>query len=305
MKNVLVIMGATGTGKTELAKRIYSEWPAKIISIDAVMVYKGMDIGTAKPSAEELKIFPHSLVDICSPVDSFSVADCVSEVSKLVSEAHLSGDLPILVGGTMMYHYVLQHGIHNMPNTDFKIRQQVMTEYEKFGLEFQWQKLFEKDPAYASKLAKNDQQRIHRGLEVLEEGVKPSEMHSQPRPKGVLDGYNIINLVLACDRALLYEKLMLRFDLMMQLGFVDEVEGLLSLYPNIVEKPAFRAIGYRQIAGYVLGNMPYAVAVEEARTATRRFAKRQHTWLKRWRDSANWLDALKPHDLSIIKCLLE
>lgn len=298
-------MGATGTGKTELAKSIYSLMPSVIISIDAVMVYRDMDIGSAKPTAIELAEFPHELVNICSPLESYSVADCVKSVSALIKQAHAENKLPILVGGTMMYHYVLQNGMHTMPDSANDIRQQVLAEFEDNGLAFQWRKLNDLDPDYASLIATNDQQRIHRALELILQGVQPSAIQSESKPDGILAEYDLVNVVLAVERDLLYQRLMQRFDLMLEQGFVAEVANLLYKYPNVHACPAFRAIGYRQLARHVLGYDPLGYAIEQAKTATRRFAKRQCTWLKRWQNNALWLDASVAPSLADIRGQLE
>lgn len=289
MKKVLVIMGATGTGKTELAKKIYDQVPSTIISIDSVMVYKDMNIGSAKPSQYELELYPHALVDVCSPLTNFSVADCVQSVPKLIDAAHQQGRLAILVGGTMMYHYILQYGMHELPVSDLSLRSKLEQELSEVAVEEQWQMLFEQDPDYASKLSKNDQQRIRRGLEILAAGCTPTVLLSDSKDSGVMSDYNYLNIVLDCERDVLYQRLMQRFDNMLDMGFIDEVELLLNKYPGVEQGSAFRAIGYRQMSQYVLGLTTREEAVNQAKTATRRFAKRQNTWLKRWQQSAIYL----------------
>ena len=282
-------MGATGTGKTELAKKIYDQVPSAIISIDSVMVYKDMNIGSAKPSKDELEHYPHALVDICSPLTSFSVADCVQSVPRLIDAAHQQGRLAILVGGSMMYHFILQYGMHDLPVSDISLRSKLEQELSGLTVAGQWQMLFDQDPEYASKLSKNDQQRIRRGLEILASGHKPTALLGNVKGSGVMSGYNYLNIVLDCERDVLYRRLMKRFDNMLDLGFIDEVDMLLNKYPGVDQSPAFRAIGYRQMSQYVLGLTTREEAVIQAKTATRRFAKRQNTWLKRWQQSAKWL----------------
>ena len=305
MKKVLVVMGATGTGKTNLVMELAKTRPISIISIDSAMVYRGMDIGTAKPTKAELAQFPHALVDICEPLDNFSVADCAAAVPALIAAAHAANQLPVLVGGTMMYHYILQSGLHSLPNSSAASRAEIAAEFAEYGLEHQWERLKHLDPAYAAKLKSADKQRIHRALELLLLGERPSELLLQSKAEPVLQAFDLVNVVLDLPRPILYERLMLRFEQMLELGFVAEVESLLERVPTLLDSQAFRAIGYKQIAQSVVGNCSKAEALVAAKTATRRFAKRQCTWLKRWQNKALWLDCTQSGMLNELQESLE
>lgn len=283
MKKIIVIFGPTGSGKTELAKKIYNFCPSRIISIDSAMVYKDMNIGTAKPTQDELLLYPHDLIDIISPLESYSIAQCKRQVLSLVEKACSENKMPILVGGSMMYHYILQTGMHNVPETDLKVRASVQQEFQEFGLAYQWGKLCAADKLYADSLNSGDKQRIHRGLEILMLGNLPSDIFLKPKEPGVLSTYDFKNICLDVGaRANLYHNLDLRFDSMVGSGLIDEVELLMDNYPGVEHLASFRSIGYRQIAQYVLGNVSKTQAIENAKTATRRYAKRQLTWIRSW-----------------------
>ena len=282
MKKILVILGPTGSGKTELAKLVYDNIPSRIISIDSAMVYRGMDIGTAKPTPSELKLYPHDLVDVCDPLDDFSVADCVAAVKSLLLLAEQEDKLPILVGGSMMYHYILQSGMHVMPSSPKNIRQEVENEFLAKGLLYKWEKLLRYDPEFAVRVEKNDKQRIHRALELSLQGYKTTALQFGCRSLPI-QRYEFLNFGLGfADRSLLYASLDHRFDQMLAEGFIEEVSWLIAKDNDIVNSAAFRSIGYRQIASYVLGEIAKDEAVRQSKTATRRFAKRQITWSKKF-----------------------
>lgn len=306
MKKVLVIIGATGTGKTELAMNIADIVPSQIISIDSTMVYKGMDIGTAKPSKAELLRYPHALVDILEPNMNFSVADCLSAVPNLINQAHAAGKIAILVGGTMMYHYMLQYGMHDFPELSAQVRVQVQSEYESYGLEQQWRRLCLADAVYANKLSSSDKQRIHRALELIDSGFLPSVYLAKLKSKAVLSDYEVQHICLRLEpRSALYDRLNLRFEHMVRDGFVSEVEHLMSLFPGLEKTASFRSIGYKQIAQYLLGNLTKEQAFLEAKTATRRFAKRQITWSKRWQNHAFYTEYSRGLAANVCEKLLE
>ncbi|GAA5017209.1 tRNA (adenosine(37)-N6)-dimethylallyltransferase MiaA [Massilia kyonggiensis] len=280
----VAIMGPTASGKTAAALAIAKEIPVEIISVDSALVYRGMDIGTAKPSAEELASAPHHLIDIIDPLDAYSVAQFREDAIRLVAGIQARGRLPLLVGGTMMYFKGLNDGLDDLPTADADVRARIDAEAARIGWPGMHAKLREVDPVTADRLAPNDAQRINRALEIYELSGKPMSALLARREKPELP-FDLVPFALEpSDRAVLHERIALRFDQMLgkrdDTGIVAEVAGLRArgdLHPNL---PSMRCVGYRQAWEYLDGTIDRAQLRETGIVATRQLAKRQLTWLR-------------------------
>ena len=280
----VAIMGPTASGKTAAALAIAQQLPVEIISVDSALVYRGMDIGTAKPSAEELASAPHHLIDIIDPLDAYSVAQFRDDAIRLVAEIQARGRLPLLVGGTMMYFKGLNDGLDDLPTADAAVRARLDEEAGRIGWPGMHAKLRDVDPITADRLAPNDAQRINRALEIFELSGKPMSALLARREKPELP-FELVPFALEpLDRAVLHERIALRFDQMLgkrdDTGIVAEVAGLRArgdLHPNL---PAMRCVGYRQAWEYLDGSIDRAQLRETGIVATRQLAKRQLTWLR-------------------------
>ncbi|MDO5651846.1 MAG: tRNA (adenosine(37)-N6)-dimethylallyltransferase MiaA, partial [Moraxella sp.] len=252
---VINLIAPTASGKTDLAYRLYETGRFELISVDSALIYRGMDIGTAKPSANELLQYPHHLVDIVSPTDTFNVSDFVGSVRSLIDEIHAKGKLPLLVGGTMMYYMALLDGLSTVPQTDEAVRTSVMNELKADGVAQLYKELQVIDPVICQRLKVSDTQRITRAIEVYRQTGTPLSVW-QATPKTALA--NNPNqawhaLLVMPDRAWLHERIALRLEMMWQAGFVDEVIALLQKYPNLsLAMPSMRCVGYRQVLEYLL-----------------------------------------------------
>lgn len=286
-------MGPTGSGKTRLAVELVQCLPYDIISVDSALVYKGMDIGTAKPDADTLRLAPHRLIDFLDPSESYSAArfskDCLREMEQI----HQSGRLPMLVGGTLLYFRALQHGLSPMPAANPRVRARLDAQLQAEGLEALHQRLAEVDPVAAQRIHRNDPQRILRALEVYELTGRSLTAHfgiADPQQRPV----PLLKLAVApCDRAILHDRIERRFDQMLEAGLVAEVERLYARSDLGPHLPAMRAVGYRQVWQYLTGELDYAQMRSRAIVATRQYAKRQLTWL-RGDPEVVWLDADAP-----------
>ena len=276
----VAIMGPTASGKTAAALAIARELPCEIISVDSALVYRGMDIGTAKPTREELAAVPHHLIDIIDPLDSYSVAQFRSDTLRLVDEISARGKVPLLVGGTMLYHKGLADGLDDLPGADAALRAQLDEEAARIGWPGMHARLAQVDPETAARLKPNDAQRIQRALEIHALSGKPmSELLAQ-REKEEFP-FDLVSYALEpSDRAWLHERIARRFDLMLGSGFLDEVKALRArgdLHPGL---PSIRCVGYRQAWEYLDGAIDYAAMRETGIIATRQLCKRQLTWLR-------------------------
>ena len=280
----VAIMGPTASGKTAAALAIAKERPVEIISVDSALVYRGMDIGTAKPSAEELASAPHHLIDIIDPLDAYSVAQFRADAIRLVAEIGARGRLPLLVGGTMMYFKGLNDGLDDLPTADADVRARLDAEAARIGWPGMHAKLRAVDPVTAERLAPNDAQRINRALEIFELSGQPMSALLARRDKPELP-FDLVPFALEpLDRAVLHARIALRFDQMLgtrdDTGIVAEVAGLRArgdLSPNL---PSMRCVGYRQAWDYLDGTINRAGLRETGIVATRQLAKRQLTWLR-------------------------
>ena len=280
----VAIMGPTASGKTAAALAIARERPVEIISVDSALVYREMDIGTAKPSAEELAAVPHHLIDIIDPLDAYSVMQFRNDTLRLVAEISARGKLPLLVGGTMMYFKGLTDGLDDLPTADAAVRARIDEEAARIGWPGMHAKLRALDPVTAERLAPNDAQRINRALEIIELSGKPMSALLARREKPALP-FNLVSFALETpDRSILHKRIALRFDQMLgesdDAGIVAEVARLRArgdLSPNL---PSMRCVGYRQSWDYLDGRIDRAGLRETGIIATRQLAKRQLTWLR-------------------------
>lgn len=296
-------MGPTASGKTDIAVELVQQLPCEIISVDSAMVYRGMDIGTAKPDAEILNIAPHRLLDICDPIEAYSAGHFRADVLREIKTILQMDKIPLLVGGTMMYFNVLQNGIAELPQANLKIRDKLAAETKQYGLDKLHQRLEKIDPIAAARIHPNDPQRIQRALEIFELSGKTLTELSQNNLSDIAD-YQFINIGLVPDdRHLLHKKIEQRFDLMLQNHFIEEVEQLFARGDLHAELPAIRAVGYRQAWDYLAGNCNYDDMRERSIIATRQLAKRQLTWLRSW-DNLQVVIGEDPMKLNKIKKIL-
>lgn len=288
-QTVIFLMGPTASGKTDLAIDLVQELPCDIISVDSALVYREMNIGTAKPTAQELKKAPHRLIDICDPIESYSAARFRQDALREIEQIHAQGRIPLMVGGTMLYFRALQYGLSEMPEANPDIRARLDGEIKQHGLVALHARLRQVDPVAAERISPNDPQRIQRALEVYElTGTPLSELqNSDGEPKLP---YRVIKLVRApADRSVLHARIESRFHKMLEHGFENEVNGLLQKWDLDHEMPSMRLVGYRQMLRYLQGEYSYDQMVERGIIATRQLAKRQFTWLRSEKD-ANWLN---------------
>ena len=285
----IFVMGPTAAGKTDLAVDLAAELPVDVISVDSALVYRGMDIGTAKPEPELLRQVPHALVDICEPEDAYSAArfraDALEEMKKITKK----GRIPLLVGGTMLYFRALEHGLSELPPSDPQVRRRLQQRLEEEGTAALHAELGQVDPVAAGRIHVNDPQRILRALEVMELTGQPLSL-LQEQNKGSRLPYRLVKLIRApARRKLLHERIEKRFSRMLELGFEDEVRRLMARPGFSPDLPSMRAVGYRQMIDHLQGRLSRDEMREKAVIATRQLAKRQLTWLRREVD-ATWLD---------------
>ena len=276
------VLGPTAGGKTGLALRLAQRFPLEIISLDSALVYRGMDIGTAKPTAEELASVPHHLIDIISPLQSYSAAEFAADCLRLCGEISARGRMPLIVGGTMMYFHALVNGLNDLPQADAGVRAQLQAQKAEQGLEGLYRRLCEVDAATAARLKPGDSQRIERALEVFLLTGRPLSDHL-----AVQTAYRVPlrlhTLVLFPQRReLLHDAIARRFRLMLEQGFLEEVGRLKAEYPSLTaEHNSMRCVGYRQAWDYLDGACAYDAFVDAGIAATRQLAKRQLTWLRK------------------------
>ncbi len=296
---IVFIMGPTASGKTSLAIDLVKKYPFEIISVDSALIYKEMAIGTAKPTDKELALAPHHLINFLDPALSYSVADFRRDALSKIKEIHARNKIPLLVGGTMLYHRALLYGLSDLPSSDPKIRDRLNLLIAENGPEFLHQKLAEIDPVSANKIHPNDPQRVQRALEVYEISGKPLSVLQQ-QSKGQALNYPISKIVIApATRELLRERIAIRFHQMIKQGFIDEVKQLYNRGDLSLDIPSMRSIGYRQVWEHLDEQLSYDEMIEKGITATRQFAKRQMTWLKKEQD-ALWLETGGKDNLELV-----
>ena len=278
-ENIILIKGPTASGKTDLAMSLLKYFPLEIISVDSVMVYKGLNIGTAKPSEALLKQYPHHLVNICEPHENYSVGQFYHDVSTAIQLILKKGKVPLLVGGTMMYFRALQQGLSNLPTSDSLLREQIEIEAKIKGWQYMHNKLKEVDPTSANKIKPTDKQRIERALEVYQISGIPISQHHKEKSESL--NYNYFNIsLIPTIRSKLHSAIDNRLEAMIDEGLIDEVKVLLKSEQLDSTCNSMKSIGYKQICEYLKNNCTLDEAKENAKTSTRRLAKRQLTWLR-------------------------
>jgi tRNA dimethylallyltransferase len=274
-------MGPTASGKTGLALALAERFDVEIVSVDSALVYRDMDIGTAKPSPVEQAQAPHHLIDIISPLESYSAAQFHADASRLIGEIHARGKLPLLVGGTMLYYKALEEGLSDLPQADPELRARLDEEGRRLGWPAMHARLAMLDPATAERLKPGDSQRIQRALEVIELSGEPMSV-LLARGRAGAPEFDLLKLaLLPAERAWLHERIALRFALMLEAGFLHEVHDLRERYPELsLELPSMRCVGYRQAWQFLDGSIGEQELFDMGVAATRQLAKRQLTWMR-------------------------
>lgn len=306
----IFLMGPTAAGKTDLALELARALPCELISVDSALVYRGMDIGTAKPAGDILNEFPHRLIDIRDPAGSYSAAEFREDALQAMGEITARGRIPLLVGGTMLYYKALLGGLADMPSADPAIREELERQAGEHGLAELHRQLAAVDPESAARIHPNDPQRLVRALEVYRvSGLSMSEhrrRQAQEKSGAVGGGlpYTVAQFAIAPgQRSILHERIARRFHLMLEQGFVEEVERLYQRGDLHLGLPSIRAVGYRQVWEFLDGQLDRDTMIQRGIVATRQLAKRQFTWLRGW-EGLQWLDSQDCDNLSrSLKCL--
>lgn len=285
---VICLMGPTASGKTALAMQLYDHLPCDIVSVDSALVFKGMDIGTAKPTAEEQASYPHRLIDLIDPLESYSAADFCKDALREIDQIRQQGRIPLLVGGTMMYYKSLIDGISPLPEADKAIREKIEQDAQTHGWEAIHAELAKFDLVSAERIHPNDPQRLTRATEVYR--ITGKSLTELTKVKGERLSGDVIQLAITPkERKTLHERIELRFNQMIEQGFEDEVKALMArgdLHENL---PSIRCVGYRQMWQYLNGQGTFDEMVFKGICATRQLAKRQLTWLRSW-ENLTWLN---------------
>jgi len=293
MHRAILLMGPTGAGKSDLALQLAQEFPLEIISVDSALVYRGMDIGTAKPSLEERARVPHHLIDILDPALSYSAGEFLRDAQQAMQAVWTRGRVPLLVGGTMMYFHALTHGISDLPGRDAAIRADIEARAARLGWPAMHAELERVDEQAARRIRPGDPQRIQRALEVFHLTGRPISELQQVRRMPLADVQWQEFVLAPMERAALRERVEVRFNRMMARGFVAEVAALRARGDLSLDHPSMRCVGYRQLWQHLDGEFGLEEAIRRGVTATRQLAKRQWTWLRR-RGQARWVDPAQP-----------
>jgi len=285
-------MGPTASGKTDIAVQLVQDLPCEIISVDSAMVYRGMDIGTAKPDAKTQHKAPHRLIDICDPSESYSAAQFADDARREMEEIVNIGKIPLLVGGTFLYYRALYEGLSPLPSADPELREQIENEAKDLGWVHMHQKLQAVDPEAAARIHPNDPQRIQRALEIFElTGESMTSLLAREKQSDF--PYAVSKVILAPDdRAVLHERIAIRFNKMIDDGLIEEVRHLFERGDLHRDLPSIRAVGYRQVWSYLEGELKREEMIEKGVVATRQFAKRQFTWLRSDKEGI-WFNSLE------------
>lgn len=297
---VIFLMGPTAAGKTAIAVELIKHFPCDIISVDSAMIYRGMDIGTAKPSKEILTIAPHKLINICEPSETYSAAQFCHDAYQATEDIIQRQRIPLLVGGTMLYFRALHQGLSQLPTANPIIREKILHEAQLYGWDVLHDHLKKIDPIAAKRIHRNDPQRLQRALEIIElTGQTPSDLYAKKNHTQL--PFPVINIVVApSNREVLHERISLRFHQMLSQGFIDEVIHLRERGDLNLNMPSMRAVGYRQVWEYLEGKSTYDEMVASGIIATRQLAKRQLTWLRAW-PNCTWFDSLDENVFDKIK----
>jgi len=285
LPRVVLLMGPTASGKTALGIEIAKALKGEVISVDSALVYRGMDIGTAKPDMEERQGIKHHLIDIIDPSESFSAGQFREQALRLINEVSSRGKTPVLVGGTMLYFHVLLNGIAQLPEADNTIRRQIDQQAKSSGWKALHEQLRKFDPKAANRIHQNDTQRIQRALEVYRASGKTQSAWLEEQAKQPLPFNAVKFAIVPGNRVELHHKISLRMDLMLNKGFLDEVRLLFERGDLVANMPAIRSVGYRQAWSYLEGKYDETTFREKAIIATRQLAKRQFTWLRQQSDT--------------------
>lgn len=291
-------MGPTASGKSALSMVLAEVLPIEIISVDSALIYRQMEIGTAKPTEAEMAQVPHHLINTHNPDESYSASEFVADVHRLVQEIFARGKLPVLVGGTMMYFSALQQGLNDLPAADAQVREKLQQQWQE-NPQALHERLTQIDPVSAARIHPNDPQRLTRALEVYEvSGKTLTELRAQQ--KNALSEFELVKIgLLTEDRGALHKQIGKRFEQMLELGFMDEVKALYAQPQLKADMNAIRSVGYRQAWEYLEGIWDYDTFVEKGKTATRQLAKRQFTWLRKEPD----LFVIDPFSSSLEECM--
>lgn len=303
MSNIIFcLMGPTASGKTAIACELVQHFPLEIISVDSAMIYREMNIGTAKPDQQTLAIAPHHLIDILNPTEHYSAALFCEDVGKICECIYKKGKIPLLVGGTMMYFRALQQGLSPLPEADKETREKLLKEAELYGWEYMHQELTRVDAISAERIHPNDTQRVQRALEVYQITKRPL---SDLLFSKTISTYKFVNLALMPkDRSWLHQRIALRFEQMLANGLVEEVEALIKKWPLSEQHSSMRTVGYRQVLGYLQGEYVYEDLSAKGVAATRQLAKRQLTWLRHWSETVI-LEAENPATMAEIMVIVK
>jgi tRNA dimethylallyltransferase len=305
LPTAILLMGPTAAGKTDLALFLHEHLPVDIISVDSSQVYRGMDIGTAKPTAEQRARAPHRLIDIRDPAEPYSAAEFCTDALREMNEIVSRGRIPLLVGGTMFYFRAFEGGLSQLPSADPEVRKQLRAQAENEGWATLHARLASRDPQAAARISVNDTQRIQRALELIAlTGKTPTELNRLTPP--ALPPFNFTRLALVPgDRAWLHSRIAKRFHAMLELGLVGEVETLYRRGDLSTLLPSVRTVGYRQVWNYLTGQVTYNEMAEQAIAATRQLAKRQLTWLRQYQGKAHMYDCREESNRSCLTYLHE
>ncbi len=295
----IFLMGPTASGKTGIAVELAQRLPVELISVDSALVFRDMDIGTAKPDAATLARAPHHLIDIIDPTEAYSAAAFRHDALRLMADITARGRVPLLVGGTMLYFKALREGLSPLPQADAEVRAQLDAEIAERGIEALHRKLAEVDPQTAARLHSTDTQRVQRAMEIYLVSGKPMSELIQQQEQDELP-YSILPIALIpSDRAVLHQRIAVRFQQMLKDGLLDELRGLRTTYPLHRDMTSMRCVGYRQGWEYLEGEITEADLLEKGIAATRQLAKRQLTWLRSMPDNIE-VDCLAPDLLDTV-----
>jgi len=299
----IFLMGPTAAGKTDAAILLHDKFQGDIISVDSALVYKGMDIGTAKPDTDTLQKAPHALVDVCETWEPYSAANFCQDAIDLMQNSVDNKRIPILAGGTMMYYNALQNGLSHLPEADATIRKKIQTMADKKGWHHIHELLAAVDPDSAARIHPNDPQRINRAYEVyLLTGKSMSDWYKKDQGQALK--YNTLKIIISPeDRSVLHERIAMRFKNMLKQGFLDEMRELMANPKNHSELPSMRSVGYRQAWEHLEGTTNTEEFIFKGIVATRQLAKRQLTWLRK-EEQAIWLDPTQKNYLNQLQQLV-